>query len=135
MSEKASGSNAPPPLALWGRGEGVPGASLLSHVRALRRDATPAEKKLWQGLRRHQVGAFKFRRQVPFRNYMLDFVCFERRLVVGIDGSQHAQSSTDPVRAQFLAEEGFKTLRYWNNDVFQRPTEVLEDILAKLVER
>jgi very-short-patch-repair endonuclease len=77
----------------------------------------------------------KFRRQVPFRNYILDFVCFDKRLVIEIDGSQHAESRRDADRDAALSTEGFAIARYWNNDVLQQPTSVLEDILAKLAGR
>jgi very-short-patch-repair endonuclease len=90
---------------------------------------------MWRLLRDRRLLAFKFRRQVPFQNYILDFVCFEQRLVVEIDGSQHASSSTDANRDAALAGEGFVVARYWNNDVLQRSSEVLEDILAKLSAR
>ncbi len=77
---------------------------------------------------------FKFRRQVRFQSFILDFVCFEQRLVVEIDGSQHASSERDATREAILVAEGFRILRYWNNDVLQQPSAVLEDILAKLAE-
>jgi very-short-patch-repair endonuclease len=80
-----------------------------------------------------RLAPFKFRRQVPFQNFILDFVCFEKRLVES-DGSQHADSGRDAVREAALLAEGFRIARYWNNDVLQQPTAVLEDILAKLVE-
>ena len=64
-----------------------------------------------------------------------DFVCFGQSLVIEIDGSQHAESQQDAAREAALAAEGFWTLRYWNNDVLQQPTSVLEDILAKLAGR
>lgn len=86
-------------------------------------------------LRERRLSAFKFRRQVPFKNYILDFVCFEKRLVIEIDGSQHAESQSDATRDATLAAEGFQTARYWNNDVLKQPTSVLEDILAKLAGR
>ena len=90
---------------------------------------------MWRLLRHRRLAKFKFRRQVPFRNYILDFVCLERKFVVEIDGSQHAGSSRDVQRESFLIAEGFRIARYWNNDVLQRPTSVLEDILSKLAER
>ncbi len=90
---------------------------------------------MWRLLRDRRLSAFKFRRQVPFKNYILDFVCFEKRLVIEIDGSQHFESPRDSVREAALASEGFSTARYWNNDVLQQPVAVLEDILAKLAER
>ena len=63
-----------------------------------------------------------------------DFICFERRFIVEIDGSQHADSQRDAGRDAVLKAEGFSVARYWNNDVLQRPSAVLEDILAKLAE-
>lgn len=90
---------------------------------------------MWRLLRERRLSAFKFRRQVPFKHYILDFVCFEKRLVIEIDGSQHAESQSDATRDATLAAEGFQTARYWNNDVLKQPTSVLEDILAKLAGR
>ncbi len=90
---------------------------------------------MWRLLRDRRFSAFKFRRQVPFNNYILDFVCFEKCLVIEIDGSQHAESQGDAAREAALAAEGFQTVRYWNNDVLQQPAAVLEDILAKLAGR
>lgn len=87
---------------------------------------------MWQLLRDRRLINCKFRRQVPFRNYILDFVCFEHRIVVEIDGSQHADSLRDKARDEALAAEGFRVLRYWNNDVLQRRYAVLEDLFAKL---
>jgi len=101
----------------------------------MRREPTDAEAAMWRLLRDRRLSAFKFRRQVPFKNYILDFVCFEKRLVIEIDGSQHLDSQTDLARAAALASEGFETARYWNNDVLQQPVAVLEDILAKLSAR
>jgi very-short-patch-repair endonuclease len=76
----------------------------------------------------------KFRRQAPFQNHILDFVCFDKRIVIEIDGSQHMSSPRDATREAALAAEGFRILRYWNNDVLQTPRAILEDILAKLAE-
>jgi very-short-patch-repair endonuclease len=101
----------------------------------MRREPTDAEAAMWRLLRDRRLSAFKFRRQVPFKNYILDFVCFEKRLVIEIDGSQHSESQGDLSRAAALASEGFETARYWNNDVLQRPVAVLEDVLAKLSAR
>jgi len=89
---------------------------------------------MWRLLRDRRLLQFKFRRQVPFQNFILDFVCFDRRLVIEIDGSQHASSERDNVRDRLLSAEGFQIARYWNNDVLRQPTSVLEDILAKLAD-
>ncbi|CAL80374.1 putative restriction endonuclease-like [Bradyrhizobium sp. ORS 278] len=111
------------------------GKRIRTFAKAMRREPTDAEAAMWRLLRGRRLSEFKFRRQVPFRNYILDFVCFEQRLVIEIDGSQHADATGDRTRDEVLAGEGFKVARYWNNDVLQKRTAVLEDILAKLSER
>jgi very-short-patch-repair endonuclease len=100
----------------------------------MRREPTDAEAKMWRLLRDRRFVRFKFRRQVPFQSFILDFVCFEKRFIIEIDGSQHASSERDIAREAVLLAEGFRIARYWNNDVLQRPTAVLEDILVKLGE-
>ena len=89
---------------------------------------------MWRLLRDRRLELVKFRRQAPFQSFILDFVCFEKRLVIEIDGSQHADSERDAVRDAILMAEGFRIARYWNNNVLQQPSAVLEDILAKLGE-
>ena len=103
-------------------------------AKKMRHEPTDAEAAMWRLLRDRRLELFKFRRQVPFQSYILDFVCFEKRFVIEIDGSQHASSERDQVRDAALVAEGFQISRYWNNDVLQQPSAVLEDILAKLVE-
>ena len=98
----------------------------------MRRRGTDAEIAMWQLLRDRRLLKFKFRRQVPFQSYILDFVCFERRLVIEVDGGQHADSQRDKRRDAVLASEGFEVIRYWNNDVRQRRNAVMEDLFAKL---
>jgi very-short-patch-repair endonuclease len=98
----------------------------------MRHAATDAEAKMWRLLRHRSLVGFKFRRQVPLEGFILDFVCFERRIVVEVDGSQHFSSQRDHVRDARLAREGFQVLRYWNNDVLQKPKSVLEDIIVHL---
>jgi very-short-patch-repair endonuclease len=102
------------------------------NARAMRRIATEAEQKLWLLLRDRRLDGIKFRRQVPFGPYILDFVCFERRLVVEVDGGQHADSEIDKMRDARLHAEGFQVVRYWNNDVLKNPEGVLTDLLARL---
>ncbi|MBR0903040.1 endonuclease domain-containing protein [Bradyrhizobium liaoningense] len=107
-----------------------------SHLRQfaknMRHEPTDAEAAMWRLLRDRRLSTYKFRRQVPIENYILDFVCFEKRLVIEIDGSQHAESPRDAIRDAALASKGFAIARYWNNDVLQQPVSVLEDVLAKL---
>ncbi len=103
-------------------------------AKKLRREPTDAETAMWRLLRGRRLKHLKFRRQAPFKNFILDFVCFEKRFVIEIDGSQNAASKRDAARDAVLIAEGFRVARYWNNDVLQRPSAVLEDILAKLAE-
>jgi len=103
-----------------------------TYARDMRRTATLAEAAMWQLLRDRRFSKVKFRRQVPFQNYILDFGCFERRLLIEIDGSQHLDSNRDERRDAVLASDGFQIIRYWNNDVLQRRNVVLEDLFAKL---
>jgi very-short-patch-repair endonuclease len=103
-------------------------------AKKMRHEPTDAESAMWRLLRHRRLAQFKFRRQVPFQSYTLDFVCFEKRFIIEIDGSQHASSNRDQAREAVLIAEGFQIARYWNNDVLQQPNSILEDILAKLVE-
>ena len=89
---------------------------------------------MWRLLRDRRLATFKFRRQVPFQSFILDFACLDKRFIIEIDGSQHADSERDTMREAALIAEGFRIARYWNNDVLQRPLSVLEDILSKLAE-
>ncbi len=101
-------------------------------ARQLRRTMTEFERKLWFRLRRHDLGGFRFRRQHPIGAYVVDFVCLDRKLVVELDGSQHLDSHHDHVRDAWLADQGFRVLRFWNDDVSTRHDEVLEQILRGL---
>jgi very-short-patch-repair endonuclease len=105
-----------------------------SFAKSMRREPTDAEAAMWRLLRDRRLARFKFRRQAPFQNFILDFVCFDKRLVIEIDGSQHLSSERDVARDAALEAENFHVVRYWNNDVLRRPTAVLEDIFAKLGE-
>src|SRR5712675_1162287 len=101
----------------------------------MRREPTDAEAAMWRLLRDRRLARFKFRRQVPFQNFILDFVCFEERMVIETDGSQHDSSQGDNARDAVLMAEGFRDARHWNNDVLQQSSAVLGDIFAKLTER
>ncbi len=97
--------------------------------RALRREMTDAEQALWGILRGRQVAGLKFRRQHPFGDYILDFVCLENRLIIEVDGGQHAeQVEYDRVRTERLQAAGFIVLRFWNNEVLQELDAVNERI-------
>jgi very-short-patch-repair endonuclease len=102
--------------------------------RKLRSQMTDAEKRLWQRLRGRQMAGFKFRRQHPFMDFVLDFVCLEMRLVVEVDGGQHQDNAADGVRDQRLRDAGFRVLRFWNNQVLEETDAVVDAIWAALHE-
>ena len=102
--------------------------------KALRNRMTDAEQRLWQRLRERQLAGCKFRRQHPFFDYILDFVCLEKSLVIEIDGGQHLESESDRERDRDrrLREAGFRVLRFWSNEVLQQTDAVLEAIWSAL---
>jgi len=129
---------SPPPL--WGRvrvgGRAMPGR-LTRVVRSLRRNATSAERRLWQGLRREQVAGFRFRSQVILSGFIADFACFEARLVVEVDGATHStdqELERDASRSAALAAQGFDVLRFTNEAVYRNLDGVLETIRLRLME-
>ena len=86
--------------------------------RKLRREMTDAEKLLWRHLRMKQFAGYKFRRQHPLGNYIVDFVCLEVLLVLEVDGGQHAErADSDANRTRWIEEKGFRVMRFWNNEV------------------
>ena len=105
----------------------------IQRSRRLRAEMTDAEIRLWWRLRGKQIGAHRFRRQVPVGPYIVDFACVKARLIVEVDGSQHLSSKADEERTAWLASRGFRVLRFWNNDVLQRTDEVLEAIRVALL--
>ncbi|MHB1188355.1 endonuclease domain-containing protein [Thiobacillus sp.] len=100
--------------------------------RTLRRNMTDAEQALWKRLRGYQVKGRKFRRQHPFGDFILDFVCLEVKLVVEIDGGQHNGSAQDRVRDRMLESAGFRIMRFWNNQVLNEIESVVEAIWLAL---
>jgi very-short-patch-repair endonuclease len=105
----------------------------VTRARMLRTDATACERRLWRYLRRRQRLGCRFRRQVPIAGYIVDFACFDPRLVVELDGGQHAIAAhRDRVRDARLAGEGFRVLRYWNHDIMENLGGVLEDLEREL---
>ena len=102
-------------------------------ARSLRRSQTDAERRLWSILRDRRLNRFKFRRQQSLGHYIVDFVCFERRLVIEVDGSQHQDRVVyDDERTKWLNSQGFDVLRLWNNEVLSDPDSVSEAILLKM---
>ena len=104
-------------------------------ARALRHNMTDAEKRLWQPLRELKGLGFRFRSQVPIDPYIVDFACYGARLVIEVDGGQHNMEPRLAAvikRDAFLNQQGFKVLRFWNNDVLQNTEGVMTVILNEL---
>ena len=98
-------------------------------ARALRSNMTDAERRLWQQLKRRQVATVKFRRQQPIGPFIVDFVCFERRVIIEVDGGQHAEKvAYDERRTRWLEAQGYRVMRFWNNDVLANVGEVTQVI-------
>jgi very-short-patch-repair endonuclease len=94
--------------------------ALLPFAKRMRHASTEAEARVWWYLRASRFQGFKFRRQQPLGDYIVDFVCFERRLIIEVDGSQHLESiARDDARTAWLRSQGFKVLRFWNDDVLR----------------
>ena len=99
-------------------------------ARKLRATQTDAELRLWSQLRRKQLDGFRFRRQHPLGNYVVDFFCAEAKLIIEVDGGQHAAEST--ARESWLTTRGYRVIRFWNNDVLGNTDGVVQTILAAL---
>jgi very-short-patch-repair endonuclease len=111
--------------------------SLTPLARTLRRNATRAERRLWQGLRREQVAGFRFRRQVILGRFIADFACLDARMIVEVDGATHStdeEIARDAARSAALAAQGFDILRFTNEDVYGNLDGVLETIRVRLIE-
>lgn len=125
---------SPSPLA----GEGQPARSdgrergrkklLRDRAKSMRSSATGAEHRLWQILRAKRFAGYKFKRQLPIDHYIVDFTCLTARLVVEVDGGQHAESARDERRDAYLRAQGFRILRFWNNEIFDNE----EGVAARL---
>ncbi|MBX9778168.1 MAG: endonuclease domain-containing protein [Xanthobacteraceae bacterium] len=99
------------------------------NVKRLRTNMTDAEQKLWRARRSRGTGA-KFGRQVPLGPFIVDFVCFEAKLIIEVDGGQHADSQRDAKRDRYFVDRGYRVLRFWNNDVLKN----LEGVLIRITE-
>ena len=137
---KHTNNSSPPPL--WGRSDRAAireGGNASAHravrpmlrmrAKTLRREMTEAEQRLWNALRAHRLEGLSFRRQVPFGAFIADFVCHERRIVIEVDGGQHADSKRDLWRDRRFNAKGYRVLRFWNTDVLQNLSGVLQTIV------
>src|ERR1700756_23967 len=103
-------------------------------ARSLRKVATEAEKALWYRLRSRSLNGHKFVRQEPIGPYTVDLICRERRLIIEVDGGQHADNLHDVARDKWLVDHNYRVLRFWNNDVLGNMAGVLETIATALAE-
>jgi very-short-patch-repair endonuclease len=102
-------------------------------ARELRKKMTDIERLLWSKLRGKQFSGFKFRKQAPIGRFIVDFVCFDRKVVVELDGGQHAVSvEDDKRRSEWLRSQGFRVLRFWNHEVVEDADMVMEAIWLAL---
>jgi len=109
----------------------IPGKHGIAKV--LRKKFTNTERVLWKHLRAKQMEGLKFRRQEPIGNYIVDFVCHEKRIIIEVDGGQHStEREKDNERDNWLKEQGYMVLRFWNNEVLTKLTGVLEVIWDSL---
>lgn len=106
---------------------------LIKYARLLRKNSTKEERILWYNLQSRNFLGHKFRRQEPIENYIVDFICYEKKIIIELDGSQHAQDKgiiEDIVRDKLLNENGVKVMRFWNNEI----TSNLKGVLLKIKE-
>ena len=130
-------------LSLDGRGVSLPprkrgGGRIMSNpakAQELRQHSTDAEQSLWKRLRNRQLAGYKFRRQVPIGKSIVDFVCFERKIAIEVDGGHHSeQARYDADRTTWLESQGFRVLRFWNHEVQTDVEAVQEALLIALLE-
>ncbi len=108
---------------------------MLSNAKNLRKNMTDAENCLWYYLRDRRLCGYKFIRQCVIDKYIVDFICRSRKLIIELDGGQHAEAiEYDEKRTKFLEREGYHVLRIWNHEVFENIEGVLEGILCELEE-
>ena len=102
------------------------------NVNELRLNATDAERRLWAALRDRRLQSYKFRRQHPIGRFVVDFACTKHRLVIEADGGQHNESTADIRRTAWLESQGWRVIRFWNNDILVNTEGVLSTILRAL---
>lgn len=118
-----------------GKGAGVRASKPMKQfVRNLRQNQTKAEARIWRHLKNRSLVGFKFRRQCPCGPYIMDFVCFEKMVVIEIDGGQHTnQLQKDFRRTEYLKSRGFNVIRFWNDEVLANTDSVLNAILTVMI--
>ena len=133
-SSASADENAPPPNPPH-KGEGLRRLSLapdaIQQARSLRRHMTKPERVLWRALR-EALPDHHWRKQVPLGSYFADFASHSAKLIIEVDGGQHATATHDAERTRFLEAQGFRVLRFWNNDVVSNTDGVIEVVAAEL---
>lgn len=110
------------------------GNLITKKARSLRNNPTESEKKLWNHIRSEQLGV-KFRRQYPLGSYFADFACKEKKLIIELDGGQHAEETKrryDDNRTAYIESQGYKVLCFWNNEIFENMEGVIRTIVQQL---
>lgn len=101
----------------------------------MRSSMTDAEAKLWNELRAHRLMGIGFRRQMPIGKYIVDFACPEHKLIIEVDGSQHASDEKkDAIRTRFLEQRGWRVIRFWNDDILNDIDNTCQHIVNYLIE-
>ncbi len=109
--------------------------SIKQRARELQRSQTEAERVFWNHVRGRRLSGFKLRRQHPIVPFVVDFVCLDRRLIIELDGGQHAEDvEEDQKGSVFLESQGYRILRFWNTEVFEKMEGVLQTVLTVLNE-
>ena len=103
-------------------------------AQSLRNNATPAERRLWWHLSKRQLQGHKFSRQMPIGPFVADFLCRKARLVIEVDGGQHCESRRDQSRTDFIEAQGFRVIRFWNNEVLENIEGVLLTIAQAMAD-
>ena len=107
------------------------------NAKILRKNMTKQEKILWQFLRKKNINGLKFRRQYIIGNYIVDFICNEKKLIIEIDGGQHNENKNiiyDQARTKYLESKGYKVIRFWNCDIDKNIEGVYQEILKYLID-
>jgi very-short-patch-repair endonuclease len=139
---------SPPPLrgrsvrAANREGGATPAHRPIAHInrfraKSMRSEMTDAERVLWSQLRAHRLNGLSFRRQVPIGSFIVDFVCHEYRLIIELDGGQHASDREirhDQMRQAWLNAKGYRVLRFWNSDVLRHRESVVETIIGTIMQ-
>ena len=103
-------------------------------AKMLRKNMTNTERKLWKYLRGKRLNSIKFKRQEPIGKYIVDFISYKKKIIIELDGGQHAKNEKDIERDKFLKGQGYKIIRIWNNEVLNNIEGVIETIIEKCEE-